>query len=503
MRSRPNVVTSDTCKHFRQMIMCCGAVLLLAMLPALAFAQETFSTGAEAGDPGTKVAERVAVTPVSSDPAIDRRLTRILEATGWFTELDVQVREGVVFIDARTDSADHQAWAGELAGKTSDVVAVVNRIRVSEGSPWNLSPAVDEIQMLWKRTAQRLPRLGLGVLVMMLAVLAAWFAASVATRALEGRLKPLLRDVAARVLSILVFLVGFYLVLQVAGLSGLAATVLGGTGLAGLVAGFAFRDILENYLASILISTRNPFRIGDTVEIASYTGIVLRVTTRGTVLMDLDGNHVQIPNATVYKSIIRNFTANPNRRECFEVGIGFDNELAFAQEIALDVLNRHPAVLADPEALVLVDRLGSATVNLKVYFWYDGKAFNGPRIKSSLIRQVKGVFEARGISMPDEDREIIFPEGVPVRMLESEPVPRQDALPTAKLRQAADAGPSEQVTSDAEGSLASEDRKLREQARNSRVPEAGGDLLEGGVGMMDAPDATDGSGRPGARKADS
>lgn len=93
MHSRRNAVISDTCKRFRQMIMCCGAVLLLAMLPSLAFAQETFSTGAEAGGPGPQVVERVAVTPVSSDPAIDRRLTRILEATGWFTELDVQVRE--------------------------------------------------------------------------------------------------------------------------------------------------------------------------------------------------------------------------------------------------------------------------------------------------------------------------------------------------------------------------------------------------------------------------
>lgn len=449
--------------------------------------------------PGAQVAERVAVEPVSSDAAIDRRLTRILEATGWFMDLDVQVREGVVFIDGRADSAEHQAWAGELAGKTSDVVAVVNRTRVIESSPWNLSPAVDEMQTLWKRTAQRLPRLGLGVLVMVLALLAAWLAASGFSRALEGRLKPLLRDVAARIVSVLVFLVGFYLVLQVAGLSGLAATVLGGTGLVGLIAGFAFRDILENYLASILISTRNPFRIGDTVEIAGYTGIVLRVTTRGTVLMDLDGNHVQIPNATVYKTIIRNFTANPNRRECFEVGIGFDNELAAAQKIALDVLNRHPAVLGDPEALVLVDRLGSATVNLKLYFWYDGTAFNGPRIKSSLIRQVKCDFEAHGISMPDEDREILFPEGVPVRMLDSTPPPPDESVPPAKLRQATG---SEMTTSEAEGSLASGDKQLREQARNARVPEEGADLLAGEPGVLGAAEDSQDRSRSGRGRAD-
>lgn len=462
----------------------CALLLIAGLSASQALAQPARPPAAEVGTPGAQVTQRVEVEPVSSDAAIDRRLTRILEATGWFIELDVHVREGVVFMDGRADSADHQAWAGGLAEKTGDVVAVVNRIGVVESSPWNLSPAMGELQAMWQSSAQNLPRLALGALMLVLAVLAAWLASSGFNRALQGRLKPLLRDVAARIVGILVFLIGFYLVLQVAGLSGLAATVLGGTGLVGLIAGFAFRDILENYLASILISTRNPFRVGDTVEIAGYTGIVLRVTTRGTVLMGLDGNHVQIPNGTVYKSIIRNFTANPNRRDSFEVGIGFDNELAAAQKIALDVINRHPAVLADPEALVLVDRLGSATVNLKLYFWYDGTEFNGPRVKSSLIRQVKCAFEEHDISMPDEDREILFPEGVSVRMLDSTPPPADSPPPAKPLPAAA----SEMTSSEAEGNLKSEDKQLREQARNARVPEEGEDLLGGQPGVLDAPD---------------
>jgi small-conductance mechanosensitive channel len=355
------------------------------------------------------------------------------------------------------------------------VVAVVNRIQVAESSPWDMSPAISEVQALWQGTLQRVPRFGLGLLVLLLAWAAAWLAANGARKILERRLKPLLCDVAARILSIFVFLIGFYLVLQVAGLSRLAATVLGGTGLAGLVAGIAFRDILENYLASILISIRNPFRIDDLVEIAGHTGIVQRVTTRGTVLMNLDGNHVQIPNATVYKSIIRNYTANPNRREVFEVGIGFENEISLAQEVAVGVLNGHSAVLKEPEALVLVDRLGAATVNLKIYFWYDGSVYNWLKVKSSLIRLVKRAFEDQGISMPDEAREVLFPEGVPVRMLEAAP-----AEPPEKLQKgpaAPGAGP-EAVTTEAEGNLTSEDEQLRAQARNSRIPEEGADLLE-------------------------
>lgn len=423
----------------------------------------------------TQVAERIEVQPVSNDQAIDTRLTRIMEATGWFSDIAVQVEEGVVFLDGHTGSADYRTWAGGLARKTSDVVAVVNRIQIAEISPWDYSPAVNELQALWEKTLQRVPRLLLGLLVLFMAGVTAWMVAHGVRKTFGNRLNPLLRDVAARLLGVFVFLLGLYLVLQVVGLSGLAATVLGGTGVAGLVAGIAFRDILENYLASILISLRNPFRIGDMVEIVGHTGLVQRVTTRGTVLMDLDGNHVQIPNATVYKSIIHNYTANPNRRENFEVGIGFENSISLAQNLVRDILNEHPAVLRDPEFLVLVDRLGSATVNLKIYFWYDGSAYNGPKVKSSLIRMVKRVFQEHEISMPDEAREVLFPEGVSVRMSEALPVRRTEESPAKTTPPFVG---TEADTTEAEGNLASEDKQLREQGRNSRVPEEGDNLLE-------------------------
>lgn len=117
-------------------------------------------------------------------------------------------------------------------------------------------------------------------------------------------------------------LAGLYLVLRIAGLTQLALTVVGGTGLIGLVLGIAFRDITENLLASLLLSLQQPFREGDLVEVAEVTGYVQRLTSRTTVLMTLDGNQAQVPNSTVFKSTIHNFSSNPNRRDDFIVGIG-------------------------------------------------------------------------------------------------------------------------------------------------------------------------------------
>src|SRR5690606_3279323 len=121
-----------------------------------------------------------------------------------------------------------------------------------------------------------------------------------------------------------VLLIGIYLVLRITGLTKIAATVVGGTGLIGLILGFAFRDIVENFLASVLISIQRPFRLGETIQVLNFTGVVQAVTTRGTVLMTLEGNHVQIPNTTIYKEAIVNLSANPNIRMDFMVGIGYD-----------------------------------------------------------------------------------------------------------------------------------------------------------------------------------
>lgn len=453
----------------RSTLMAIGFRLLF---PALAF---VLVCGVPAADAQQEETDRrpakVDVNPFA-DADIARRLEGILASTGWFENPQVTVREGVVFLDGRALRREHREWAEQLAANTVDVTAVVNRLEV-ERSPWDLSPALQEVRDLGQEALKNLPLFAFGLLILFLFLLLSRLIATLARREMVRRgVKPLLSDVGAKALAIPVFLVGLYVVLKISGLSRLALTLLGGTGIAGLVIGIAFRDIMENFLASILISTRNPFHAGDVIDIEGRTGVVQGVTTRGTVLMDFEGNHMQIPNATVYKSTITNYTANPKRRMDFTVGIGYDASIAAAQSIALEIIGNHPAVLQDPEPLVLVENLGAATVNMRLYFWFDGTRYNGLKIKSALIRQVKRTFTERGISMPDEAREIIFPQEIPVRLLREE---EQGRTPAAAKRPAQE--PVEPVATEAEGDLGSEEEKISEQARSARNPEEGQNLL--------------------------
>lgn len=462
-----------------------GLIFLIVFMSIAAFPNPALAQGGgptpapAADDEPSQVPDRVDIEPTARDDEIRDRLESILDATNWFIRPQVEVREGVVFLTGEARTADHRTWAGDLARNTQDVVAVVNQMVLTQPSIWDFQPAFQELRNLWVGLVRSLPIIGFSLLVLLVTWLVTKLAVRGARWAFRHRLpSPLLNAVAGYAVGVLTFLIGLYIVLQVAGLTNVAMTVVGGTGLLGLVLGIAFRDITENFLASIFLSLQNPFRSGDLVEIAGVEGFVQALTTRATILMTLDGNHVQIPNATVYKSNISNFTSNPKRREDFLIGIGYEDSIADTQEVALKVLQEHPAVLKEPESLILVESLGSATVNIHIYFWIDGSQHSWMKVKSSVIRLTKRAFQSAGISMPDEAREMIFPQGVPVRMLDRDEDQKIAGAVPEPDRAAAGVVESASISTRAEAGLSSEAQTIKEQAQDAWKPEDGENLLQ-------------------------
>lgn len=421
---------------------------------------------------------KVDVKPVARDEEILKRLQTVLDATRWFTDPHVRVEEGVVFLNGRTQTDELKRWASDLARNTQDVVAVANRMEVLEPSVWDFRPAWSGLLVLWRDFIRSLPFFVFGLLILALSVGAGTLVLKGARVFLRRRIRTeLLRNVIARGAGVTVFLFGTYIVLRVSGLTQLALTVVGGTGLIGLALGIAFRDITENFLASTFLSMRRPFETGDLVEVSGVTGYVQQLNVRTTILMTLDGNLVQIPNATVYKSNLRNFTTNSNRREDFIVGIGYDDSINDAQEIARKVLADHPAVLNDPEPLVLADNLGRATINLRVYFWLNGREHSWLKVRSSVIRLVKLAFQEHKISMPDEAREVVFPQGVHVTMLDATSDDTDSGMP-GRLAAESPHEDLNAVSTKAEAGLSSEAGVIEEQARHVQPLKEGENLLQ-------------------------
>jgi small conductance mechanosensitive channel len=434
-------------------------LLLLITTPLSVFAQVQTQTQTTETDE-TEAPERVEVEPVADDAQIQERLSRILTATEWFGDPQVEVRDGVVFLRGSTETDDHKRWAGDLARNTQDVTAVVNRIEVLDPDIWDYQPAYTGLQELWRNIMSAIPFLIFGIVVLILF----WGISALVAKGTRAYLtnrdmNELLQDITAKGIAIFVFLLGIYIVFHVADLTNVALTILGGTGLLGIVLGIAFRDITENFLASIFLSVQNPFHAGDHVDINGNTGFVQRLTIRATLLMTLDGNHLQIPNSLVYKSSILNYTSNPKQRFSFVIGIGYDASVISAQDLATKIFEEHPAVLKEPEPLVLVDKLASSTINLMFYVWVDGSKHNVLKVKSSVLRQIKTAYMSEGISMPDDARERVYLDGVTMH-------PKKGtATPDQKKSESIPAEEDSQLITKAEGQLESNDEEILEQAR--------------------------------------
>lgn len=463
-------------------ILLCPLVLITCLAwTAPGFAQTgpgTPAPPAAAGDPAASPRQPVAVVPAAEDVQIADRLLRILRATDWFKSPRVSVRDGVVFLDGQAKTQDQKLWAGKLAESTEGTVAVVNRINVEADVRSTFGRAGEEFASIYQSAVQAWPLIALAFVIGLVTWLVARVAAFLARHVLARRISsPLLLAVVVRAWSIPIYLLGIYLMLQVAGLTRLAITVLGGTGLAGIIIGFAFRDIAENFLASLLLSIRNPFRSGDLIEVAGHTGVVQNLNTRSTVLLTLDGNHVQIPNGTVFKSTIKNFSSIPSRRAEFTVGIGYDSSTSKAQALIADVLTRHTAVLNDPEPQVLVDLLGDAAVNLRISYWYDSSVYSPAKINSALLRQTKAALLKGGIELPDPAREVVFPKGVP--LLRMPRTPREEGATSAPVSAPTPEtfhGDDSAATA-AEGDLTSETTDVRRRSEGA-IPEATENLLK-------------------------
>lgn len=237
---------------------------------------------------------------------------------------------------------------------------------------------------------------------------------------------PFVRDLLRQIARSVVLLVGTLLALEIVNATGLAAAVLGTAGVLGLAIGFAFKDLVENYIAGVLLSLRQPFAPNDHVVIDGHEGKVIRLTSRAAILMTLDGNHLRIPNAQVFKGVILNYTRNPRRRFSFVVGVGTTEDIPAAMRLGLETLLTIKGVLAEPAPECLVEELGESSVLLRFHGWVDQREVSFLAARSTAVVRVKDALEAEGMDLPEPIYRLRVERGAPLREAEA---PRAEPRP--------------------------------------------------------------------------
>lgn len=180
-------------------------------------------------------------------------------------------------------------------------------------------------------------------------------------------------------------------------------------GIGSVAIGFAFRDILQNFLAGILLLMTQPFRIGDQIVAKSHEGTVEDIQTRATFIRTYVGRWVVIPNADLFTDTAVVHTAFHCRRLEYDIGIGYGDDVEKARGIILKALRAIDGFLAAPAPDVLLTDLAGASVNLPARWWIaPPERADALDARHRVLSAVKALLAAEGIDLPFPTQQILW-----------------------------------------------------------------------------------------------
>jgi len=230
----------------------------------------------------------------------------------------------------------------------------------------------------WQATYQmidsffgRLPSLIVGVIVFFLFYVFSILLSRVILRTTR-RHRPNMGVVFARLISAATILLGFLVAFSVVAPSFQAGDLIKILGISGVAIGFAFQNILQNFLAGLLLLWAEPFRIGDEIKLDPYEGTVEEIQTRATIIKTYDGRRVVIPNADLFTHSVTVNTALDIRRWEYDLAVHGIRELAELKSLIINAVSKVQGVLPDPRPEVLVMDLGDPDLNavkVRILWW--------------------------------------------------------------------------------------------------------------------------------------
>ncbi len=183
-------------------------------------------------------------------------------------------------------------------------------------------------------------------------------------------------------------------------------------GLGSVAIGLAFKDVFENFLAGILILLREPFRLGDFIEIDDIEGFVEEITIRDTHLRKTDGERVVIPNAMLFKEPVVVRTDKDLRRTDVICGVAYGENIDEARGVIKSAVESCEGVSNEKEVEVFAKEFNSSSVDFEVAWWTGSKPIDIRKPRDKVVAAVKAALDNAGIEIPFPYRTLTFKESL-------------------------------------------------------------------------------------------
>lgn len=228
-------------------------------------------------------------------------------------------------------------------------------------------------------------------------------------KAADRRGRENLGMVGASLLGWVVFIIGIMLAVTIVAPSISPADLFAGLGIGSVAIGFAFKDILQNLLAGILILLRQPFEVGDQIKVSGgHEGTVERIETRATLIRTYDNRRVVIPNTDIYTDSVVVKTAFKHARSQYDILIGCSDDFDTARKIMLDTVKEIDGVLADPAPDTVPWGMEADGNTVRLRWWTASDRANTVRVWGEVIQKVYNALDSNGIDLPYPTRMVLF-----------------------------------------------------------------------------------------------
>jgi small-conductance mechanosensitive channel len=231
---------------------------------------------------------------------------------------------------------------------------------------------------------------------------------AIVTAGQRTRLDVTLAEMLGRLASFVIAILGGFVAAVIIFPAFKPGDLVAGLGITSVAVGFAFKDVLQNFFAGILILWRKPFLVGDQLRFKEYEGTVEEITVRSTRLKTFDGERAVIPNGDIYANAVLVKTAFDRRRVKFVVGIGYLDDIEKGRGTIKSVLDATRGVLTHPGPWIYVSELAPSSVNFTVYFWVESEQANVLKVSDRVATGIKYALDKAGIDMPYPHNVVLF-----------------------------------------------------------------------------------------------
>ncbi|ARU49386.1 mechanosensitive ion channel family protein [Sulfurospirillum diekertiae] len=204
----------------------------------------------------------------------------------------------------------------------------------------------------------------------------------------------------ANVVKMLIFAAMIIIALGKVGIS--IAPFVAAIGAVSLTAGLALQGSVSNYAAGVLLIISRPFKVGDTLSIGSFYGVVEEIKLSYTILRNEDEELITIPN----KKMIGDVLVNSFEFRIVEssIGVAYEEDPAKAIALIKEVLSGFKEVSNTHKSVVGITKFADSSIELGLRYWVPTKSYFKTQFEVNLA--LYNTLHVNNISIPYPQREV-------------------------------------------------------------------------------------------------